>query len=301
VTTPRPIPIRRSLVAAFTAFVLACAPAAGGSDLYEPIVGQEGKDVVWVPTPDALVDRMLRLARVTADDYVVDLGSGDGRIVMAAVRDFGARGLGIEYNPELVELSQKNATAAGLGEHAAFTQGDIFEEDFSDATVVTMYLLTKLNLKLRHILLAMKPGTRVVSHQFELGEWAADETSWVDGRPGHLWIVPANAGGRWRLSFGADAAEPATELVIEQIFQRIEGMAEFSDVETTLRNPRLEGGRIAFGFAGVDGELLRFEGDVEGNSIAGTVTTASGARPFTAQRVGDAPPIGGSEPFNDAS
>ena len=160
------------------------APKDDGS--YEPKRGQAGKDVVWIPTPDELVTRMLRLAQVTAQDFVVDLGAGDGKIVIAAAKEFGARGLGLEYDPKLVAHAQRNAREAGVSARADFRQADIFATDFSTADVVTMYLLPDLNLKLRPTLMAMKPGTRLVSHQFTMGDWRPDETSWVQHRPAYL-------------------------------------------------------------------------------------------------------------------
>jgi SAM-dependent methyltransferase len=290
---------RRGLLALALALVLAGVSAAAHG--YEPRVGQAGKDVVWVPTPDSLVTRMLTLAAVTPDDYVVDLGSGDGRIVIAAVRDFNARALGIEYNPDLVALSRLNASEAGVDEERGrFIRGDIFEEDFSDATVVTMYLLPRLNLRLRHILMAMKPGTRLVSHQFTMGRWEPDETSTVDERQGYLWIVPANAGGDWRLSYPDGGSELEVDLSIEQTFQRIEGRISFGEMSTTLRSPHLQGTEIAFGFTGADGQLRQFMGAVDGDRMKGTVSWASGSAEFSAKREGDAPPIRGSRQVSES-
>src|SRR5690606_11598542 len=144
------------------------------------------------PTPDKLVNRMLSMAQVTASDFVIDLGAGDGKIVIAAAREFGAKGLGIEYNPEMVAHARRNAQAAGLAGSARFEKADIFESDFSPASVITMYLLPHLNMRLRHRLMALKPGTRIVSHEFRLGNWKPDETSRVGSASTHLWLVPAN-------------------------------------------------------------------------------------------------------------
>ena len=169
-------------------------------ETYQPQSGQAGKDVIWVPTPDELVTRMLQLGGVTKNDYVIDLGAGDGKIVIAAAKA-GARGLGIEYNPELVTLARQRAQAAGVAEHARFEKADIFESDFSRASIVTLYLLPRLNLRLRHRLLALTPGTRVVSHSFDMGDWRPDRTQRVRGpyrnHTLYLWLVPA------------DVAEPA--------------------------------------------------------------------------------------------
>ena len=163
---------------------------------YEPYVGQEGKDVIWVPTQDKLVEAMLDMAKVTPADFVMDLGSGDGRIVIAAAKR-GARALGIEYNPDMVELSKRKAKEAGVSDKASFVKADIFESDLSRATVITMYLLPNLNLKLRPALLELRPGTRIVSHDFTMGDWEADETISADAATAHLWIVPAKVDGLW--------------------------------------------------------------------------------------------------------
>ena len=187
--------------------------AKEGDDAYQPEVGQAGKDVIWVPTPDSLVKAMLTTADVKPTDYVVDLGSGDGKIAIAAARDFGARSLGVEYNPEMVALARRNAQRAGVAGKANFIHGDIFETDFSSATVVTMYLLPSLNLKLRDTLLKMKPGTRIVSHAFTMGEWEPERTISTDDATGYFWIVPAQVAGRWAFEVGADrfAAELGQE------------------------------------------------------------------------------------------
>ena len=187
---------------------------------YEPTVGQEGKDVVWVPTADQLVAKMLDMAKVTSRDFVMDLGSGDGRTVIAAAKR-GAKAMGIEYNPDMVALSKKNAEKAGVTKNATFVKADLFETDLSKATVITMFLLPEINLKLRPKLLAMKPGTRVVSNTFTMGEWQADQTgtvgeescqSWCTAL---LWIVPARAAGRYNI--------PDGELVLKQEFQMLSG------------------------------------------------------------------------------
>lgn len=292
---------RRLFGLTFSFLMLGCASVTAQNTDFQPSVGQPGKDVIWVPTPDALVNRMLRLAQVTPEDRVVDLGSGDGKIVIAAARDFKARARGIEYNPDMVALSQRNARQAGVADMATFEQGDIFVKDFSEATVVTMYLLPNLNLRLRHTLLAMKPGTRLVSHQFTMGEWQPDETSVVENRPGHLWIVPANAGGQWRLTFPQGGSNATVDLSVTQTFQKIEGNVQLGGIESTLRTPRLDGPRIHFAFTDNTGALRQFSGTVDGNRMQGTVTGPGGATAnFTAQRSGDAPPIGGSAPVSTA-
>lgn len=175
-----------------------------GDDKFRPEIGQAGKDVIWVPTPDSLVKAMLTVAEVKPGDFVVDLGSGDGKIAIAAARDFGARAMGIEYNPEMVALARRNANRAGVSNKVTFLEGDIFKSDFSEATVVTLYLLPSLNLRLRDTLLKMRPGTRIVSHAFSMGDWEPERTITTDDATGYFWIVPANIAGRWAFEVGHD-------------------------------------------------------------------------------------------------
>jgi len=170
-----------------------------GDEVYQPSVGQAGKDVIWVPTPDALVTKMLQAVKTTKDDLVFDLGSGDGKIPIAAAKEFGATAVGIEYNPEMAELARRNVKRAGVDGKVRIITGDIFKEDFTKATVVTMYLLPDLNVKLRPIILKMKPGTRVTSHQFHMGDWEADERLNIEFRDAYVWYVPADVAGDWSL------------------------------------------------------------------------------------------------------
>jgi SAM-dependent methyltransferase len=214
--------IRSSAVALALTFTAssALAQAQRAPKSFEPEVGQAGKDVVWVPTPQAVVDKMLDLAKVTKDDFLMDLGSGDGRTVITAAKR-GARALGIEYNPDMVELSKRNAEAAGVGSRAQFQKADLFQTDFSKATVITMFLLPDINLKLRPKILNLKPGTRIVSNTFTMGEWQPDESVTVDkgcdGSWCHVlfWIVPAKVGGNWKV--------PQGELTLKQSFQTVTG------------------------------------------------------------------------------
>ena len=182
---------RLLLVLCLSSATLADFAQAQPAKEYEPQVGQEGKDVVWVPTPQALVDKMLDMAKVTAADTVIDLGSGDGRTVITAAKR-GARALGIEYNPDMVELSKRNAEKAGVAGKANFMKADLFESDFSQATVITMYLLPTINLKLRPKLLRdLKPGTRIVSHSFDMGDWKPEKRSDLNGETIYYWVIPA--------------------------------------------------------------------------------------------------------------
>jgi len=207
---------------------LAFAQAQKKPAAYEPTVGQEGKDVVWVPTPQVLVDRMLDMAKVTAKDFVMDLGSGDGRTVITAAKR-GATALGVEYNPDMVELSRRNAEKAGVTGRATFVNADLFQTDLSKATVITMFLLPDINLKLRPKLLTLKPGTRLVSNTFTMGEWKADETADLSSSAGCenswctalFWIVPARVEGVWKL--------PQGELTLKQEFQMLSGSLRTAD------------------------------------------------------------------------
>jgi SAM-dependent methyltransferase len=253
------------------------APAA---DEYTPQVGQPGKDVIWVPTPDALVERMLDMAKATPRDFVVDLGSGDGRTVIAAAKR-GIKALGIEYNPDMVKLSIRNAEKAGVQDTAKFVHGDVFASDFSQATVVTMYLLSSLNLKLRPTILGMKPGTRVVSHAFNMGDWNPDDTAEVEGYRAYLWIVPANVEGRWQVNSPAGSFE----LALEQKFQRIKAKATGSGASGNVSDARLDGPNIAFTVVDSTGRSQRYTGTVNGDTIDGTTHAGgSGERRWSARR-----------------
>ncbi len=261
------------LLAALAATLIAAAPAAAQQKDYEPQVGQAGKDVIWVPTPDDVVERMLRMAQVTANDYVINLGAGDGKIATAAAKKFGARALGIEYNPDMVKHANRNIEKAGVTGKAKVVHGDIFASDFTQATVITMYLLPALNLKLRPQILAMRPGTRVVSHSFTMEEWEPDETSASDGRRAYFWVVPANVGGTWTL----EAAGERLELALEQKFQRIEGSVILGQLQAGLRDVRLRGSHISFAYVDNSSARRDFTGRVAGTRIEGTFRTESGA------------------------
>ena len=255
-------------VAALTA-VLSCvvssvalAQAAPGTKPFEPSVGQPGKDVVWVPTPQALVEKMLDLAQVTPQDYLIDLGSGDGRTVITAAKR-GLKAQGIEYNPDMVDLSKRNATAAGVADKATFVKADLFETDFSKAQVVTMFLLPSINLRLRPTILNMKPGTRIVSNSFTMDTWQADETATVGGDctswcTAYLWIVPAKAAGAWQLG--------ASTLTLTQEFQVLGGTMG----TTPITSGKMKGEDITFAANGVT-----YTGKVNGTSMKGT--TSAGA------------------------
>ena len=234
--------------------------------VFVPEVGQQGKDVVWVPTPQELVNKMLQIAEVTADDYVIDLGSGDGRTVITAAK-LGARATGIEYNPDMVALSKENARKEGVGEKAEFIQADLYETDLSKATVITMFLLPEINLKLRPRLLDLKPGTRIVSNTFKMAEWEADyeattEENWNSWNTAFLWIVPAKVAGKWKLGEG--------ELNLTQEFQFVRGTYNTGGKSYTITDGRLRGSSISFN---INDE--KYSGTVDNGIMKGTVTNAS--------------------------
>ena len=233
-----------------------------------PQVGQEGKDVIWVPTPIELVNKMLEIAEVTSKDFVIDLGSGDGRTVIAAAK-LGARAIGIEFNPDMVELSKKNAEKAGVSEKTKFLQGDLFEADLSQATVITMFLLPDINLKLRPRLLDLKPGTRIVSNTFTMGEWEPDyevtteDNSMDSWYTALMWIIPAKVEGTWKIEGG--------ELILRQEFQMLYGTFKSDNKTSNISDGRLKGDIITFS---IDGAI--YSGQMKGkNTILGTVTTNS--------------------------
>ena len=269
---------RRSLVILCLLAVVVSGVAAAQQtpQQYQPQYAQPGKDVIWIPTSQALVDAMLDLAQVTPKDYVIDLGSGDGRTVITAAKR-GARAMGIEYNPDLVALSKVTAEKEGVGGKATFMEADLFETDFSEATVITMFLLPQINLKLRPTLLNLKPGTRLVSNSFTMEDWAADKTvtiteaceSWCTAL---LWIVPAKVEGVWQLAQGGT-------LTISQQFQIVSGTLGADSTSTAVAEGKLNGAEISFT---VDG--ARYTGRVSDNVMEGSVTKGAERRSWKAVR-----------------
>jgi SAM-dependent methyltransferase len=242
---------------------------------YKPEIGQVGKDVIWVPTPDELVNKMLEVAEVTPKDFVIDLGSGDGRTVIAAAK-LGAKAIGIEFNPDMVALSRKKAEEAGVKERTSFVQTDLFEYNLSEATVITMFLLPDINLRLRPKLLDLKPGTRIVSNTFTMGEWEPDfevttgeeSTSWYTAL---MWIIPAKIEGKWKSATG--------ELTLRQEFQMIYGTLKDDKKTSGISEGRITGDVISFR---VDGDL--YTGKVTGNTIEGTIIRNSTKTGWSATR-----------------
>lgn len=263
------IALRNTFIAALASAALmgsAWADQKPAAPEFTPEVGQEGKDVVWVPTPQSLVDAMLDMVELTPDDYLVDLGSGDGRTVITAAKR-GAKAHGIEYNPDMVKISQQAAEAAGVAERATFEQGDIFESEFSDATVISLFLLPNLNLKLRPIILDMAPGTRVVSNSFDMSDWEADEKVRVEESDcnaycrGFKWIVPAKVEGDWTLDNGAT-------LALTQKFQMLDGTLAAEGDSSSISEARMKGSEITF-----DANGVTYTGTVDGDKMEGETDT----------------------------
>ena len=251
-------------------------PAQSAKD-FKPEVGQQGKDVVWVPTSQALVNKMLDMAKLTAADIHYDLGSGDGRTVITAARR-GARAYGIEYNPDMVVLSKQSAAKEGVGDKATFAKADLFETDFSQATVITMFLLPEINLKLRPKILDLKPGTSIVSNTFTMGEWEADEPATAASDEGSsyyrtalLWIVPAKVSGIWKSAKG--------DLTLKQEFQKFAGSINAGGVSTLVSGGKLRGDQISFSARGT-----QYSGKVAGDTITGTAVSGGASRDWSATR-----------------
>ena len=270
--------MRQSLLMLCLLIAAACA-ITRYQPKYQPEVNQPGKDVVWWPTAQVVVNKMLDLAKVTPEDYVIDLGSGDGRTVITASKR-GARALGIEHNPDMVVLSKHNAAKEGVGERARFVQGDLFESDFSQATVITMFLSETINQKLRPRILNLKPGTRVVSNSFTMGEWTADETVTVEHSEGcspyciaYLWVVPAKVEGVWIL--------PQGELTLKQSFQTFSGTLHSGANTVPVTNGKLSGDLINFNAGNV-----KYTGRVSGSTMEGIYESGGITTQWNATKVG---------------
>lgn len=250
------------------------APAAAPP---APLAAKEvERDVPYVPTPQTVIDAMLKLAGARAGDFHIDLGCGDGRIVVTAARDFGTRGLGVDIDPKRVSEARNLADRMGVADRVEFRRADLFQTDISRASVLTLYLLPAVNMRLRPTILArLRPGTRVVSHDFDMGDWPPDRRIEVpeEGSTVYLWVVPANVAGRWRVT---GPGEPGYDVVLEQRFQLISGAVRRDGAETPIRDGRVTGDRVTFTPAGG----ARFSGRAEGEVI-------TGAGGWRAVRVGD--------------
>lgn len=246
------------------ALALVLPPLAGPGSAHAGLAadGSYELDVDYVPTPMPSVRRMLELAQAGPDDHVVDLGSGDGRILITAVLERGVRSaIGVELDPWLVGFANERAASLGVADRIRFVRGDIFETEFANADVVTMYLLPKLNLRLRPYLLErLTPGTRIVSHSFDMGEWAPDAQDVLFGRGVYLWVVPARVHGEWLIERHND--EPPIRVSFEQAFQNVIGRATREGIELAMSEVELEGERIRFSIDGLD-----YAGTVEGDTI----------------------------------
>lgn len=277
VSQPRAAAAALLVAAAAGAVVLYGANPAARAAQDPPAVGQDGKDVEWVPTPEALIETMLDMAELRADDVLMDLGSGDGRLVVEAARR-GARAIGVEYDARLVALSRERAADAGMSGQVTFLQADLFQIDLTEATVITLFLLPDLNLRLRPTLLDLAPGTRIVSNTWDMGDWAADETIQLDPCPGFctalLWIVPARVAGAWTTEGSTDTFR------FDQRFQAATG---------TLR--RQNGSTLPLDEVALTGDVLTFRADgvlyrgvVSGDTITGTATTGGRQSAWTVTR-----------------
>ena len=246
---------------------------------FKPRSGQAGKDVIWVPTSDRLVTRMLKLASVSPQDLVYDLGAGDGEIAIAAAREFGARSVGVEYNPEMARLAQCYAEAEGVADRVRIVHGDIFETDFSRASVVTLYLLPELNLRLRPTILKMKPGTRIVSHSFLMDDWEPDDRSITQDGQAYMWVVPADVEGTWL--FQRKDGRERFEIHLEQTFQYVKGTV--GRRSQALREASLSGDRLLLAF-GDRAQFTRISGQVHGERIDAKLTRGGSTFDYTATR-----------------
>ena len=254
-----------------------------GDEKYEPRVGQSGKDVIWVPTNDAVADAMLKVAKVKPTDLVYDLGAGDGKIAIAAAKNFGATAVGIEYNKEMADLARRNTERAGVADKVKIINGDIFVEDFSKATVVTMYLLPDLNLKIRPTILKMAPGTRIVTNSFNMGDWEPDDTVGTGYAQGYFWVVPGNAAGKWSLIGMEGSQQPAT-LEITQRYQRVGGVLNIYGKSQPILGAALSGNRLKFSFTDHSNQSRIVEVTLNGNEFSGHVLENSPLYSITGTR-----------------
>ncbi|HVL72955.1 MAG TPA: class I SAM-dependent methyltransferase [Beijerinckiaceae bacterium] len=247
----------RPLAAALFAGALMLAPSAFAQDAEVKL------DVPYVPTPMQVVDKMLELAQVTKDDYVIDLGSGDGRIPIRAAEKYGARAFGVDINPVRVKEAEENKAKANVGDRVSFKVQNLFDTPIGEANVLTMYLLSRVNLELRpRILKEMRPGSRVTSHAFDMGDWKPERHEKVDGRDVYLWIVPAQVEGKWTIKDG----DRSITVDLKQRYQELEGTATVGGQSGKVRDGRLRGTEISF-VVDVDGKPRRFTGQVDGNQM----------------------------------
>lgn len=263
----------RLACACLSLWLTACAGLT--PEPYQPQLGQAGKDVMWLPTRDTLLTRMLQVAAVGPQDLLADLGAGDGKILIAAAREHGARAMGVEYNPRLARLARANAERAGVADRVRVIEGDIFQTDFSQASVVTLYLLEELNQQLRPTLLAMKPGTRIVSNTFSMGDWEPDQVIEAGNQKAYYWKVPARVAGRWSLSgFGGLAS---ADLSLVQHHQRLAGTLNLGGVLQPLLGARIDGDQLMFSFVDREGRLQPVRARIEAHRLHGELLAPYGS------------------------
>jgi SAM-dependent methyltransferase len=253
-----------------------------GDEKYKPSVGQSGKDVIWVPTNDVVAEAMLKMADVKPGDLVYDLGAGDGKIAIAAAKNFGATAVGIEFNKDMADLATRNAARAGVSDKVKIINGDIFVEDFSKANVLTMYLLPDLNLKLRPTILKMAPGTRVVTNSFHMGDWEPDALIGNGYTQGYYWVVPGNAAGKWTIK-GIEGTKSVT-LDLAQKYQRVGGSLSIDGKSQPILGPSLTGNRLKFSFVDQGGQSRAIDVTLKGNAFAGNVVENSPLYEITGTR-----------------
>jgi SAM-dependent methyltransferase len=254
-----------------------------GDEKYEPRVGQSGKDVIWVPTNDAVADAMLKAANVKPTDLVYDLGAGDGKIAIAAAKNYGATAVGIEYNKEMAELATRNTQRAGVADKVKIINGDIFVEDFSKATVVTMYLLPDLNLKIRPTILKMAPGTRIVTNSFNMGDWEPDDKVGTGYAQGYFWVVPGNAAGKWSIK-GVEGSQQPVTLELTQRYQRVGGTLNIYGKSQPILGGSLTGNRLKFSFLDQSNQSRIVDVTLNGNELSGQVLENSPLYSITGTR-----------------
>jgi len=262
--------------------IAGCAAPGPADDGFRPVLRQAGKDVMWLPTSQDMVNKMLAAAEVTSKDIVYDLGAGDGVIPITAAKRFGSRAVGIEYDQKLADFARKNAQLSGVADKVKIVRGDIFVEDFSEATVVTLYLLPELNLQLRPTLMKMKPGTRIVSNSFDMSEWTPDQTVTSGDTRGFLWIVPAPVEGDWEFT-PLEGNAPA-RLSLRQAFQHVGGILSVDGVSQPVLGAHLRGNQLSFYFLGSDKIVQSVRGTVTADAFTGELTAYGQTRPVQARR-----------------
>ena len=269
----------------FCCWVLVCslgwAQPVGNAATYKPTLGQMGKDVMWLPTPKELVDNMLSMAQVNDQDLLYDLGAGDGVIAITAAKKHGARAVGIEYNAKLAAFAQQQVVESGVQDKVRIIQGDIFQTDFSQATVLTLYLLPEINYQLRPTILKMKPGTRVVSHDFDMVEWEPDAITQTARARAMMWVVPADVAGNWTFEPSQGAPFDAR---FDQIFQRIGGVRRMGGQEQALVGAQLQADRLSFQYVAADQSIHTVKATVQGNRMQGQDISLGQTMAFTAYR-----------------